>query len=88
MIPSTVKTLGEHSFPSNGALKELTIPESVQTIKGNAFGGFMGNGSKVIMQSATPIGLSQSVGLQDAFVHVPKGSADAYRKASIWLPYS
>lgn len=84
MIPSTVKTLGEHSFPSNGALKELTIPESVQTIKGNAFGGFMGNGSKVIMQSATPIGLSQSVGLQDAFVHVPKGSADAYRKASIW----
>lgn len=84
MIPSMVKTLGEYSFPSNESLKELTIPESVQTIKGNAFTGFMGNRSKVIMQSATPIGLSRSVGLQDALVYVPKGSADAYRKASIW----
>ncbi len=83
-IPSTVKMLGERSFPYNESLMELTIPESVQTIKGNAFSGFMGNGAKVIMQSATPIGLSQSVGLQDALVYVPKGSADAYRKASIW----
>lgn len=84
VIPSTVKTLGEGSFPSNESLKELTIPESVQTIKGNTFSGFMGNRMKVIMQSATPIGLSQSIGLQDAFVYVPKGSAEAYRKASVW----
>lgn len=84
IIPSTVKTLGEYSFPPNESLNELTIPESVQTIKGNTFSGFMGNRMKVIMQSATPIGLSQSIGLQDAFVYVPKGSANAYRKASIW----
>lgn len=89
-IPSTVWTLGEHSFPSNVSLKELTIPESVQTIKKYAFssdendGYFSRNGAKVIMQSATPIGLSQSVGLKNALVYVPKGSADAYRKASIW----
>ena len=91
-IPSTVKTLGEGSFPSNESLKELTIPESVQTIKGNAFRGnseydhesFSRNGAKVIMQSATPIGLSQSIGLKNAFVYVPKGSAEAYRKASVW----
>lgn len=63
---------------------ELTIPESVQTIKGDAFNGFFGNGKKVILQSVTPIGLSQSIGLDRAFVYVPKGSADAYRKASIW----
>lgn len=92
VIPSTVKTLGEGSFPSNESLKELTIPESVQTIKGNAFRGnseydhesFSRNGAKVIMQSATPIGLSQSIGLKNAFVYVPKGSAEAYRKASVW----
>lgn len=84
MIPSTVKTLGEYSFLNNESLKELTIPESVQTIKGNTFSGFMGNGTKVIMRSATPIGLSQSIGLEDAFVHVPKGSAEAYRKADVW----
>jgi len=84
LILSTVKTLGEYSFPYNKSLKELTIPESVQTIKGNTFSGSMENGAKVIMRSATPIGLSQSIGLKDAFVHVPKGSAEAYRKASIW----
>ncbi len=89
-IPATVKTLGESSFPSNESLMELTIPESVQTIKGKAFsnndynGSFSRNGAKVIMQSATPIGLSQSIGLKDAFVHVPKGSAEAYRKADVW----
>ena len=32
-IPSTVKTLGERSFPYNESLMELTIPESVLTIK-------------------------------------------------------
>lgn len=36
-IPSTVKTLGERSFPYNESLMELTIPESVLTIKGEAF---------------------------------------------------
>lgn len=45
---------------------------------------FSRNGAKVIMQSATPIGLSQSIGLKNAFVYVPKGSAEAYRKASVW----
>lgn len=89
-IPSTVRTLGESSFPYNESLMELTIPESVQTIKGKAFynndynGSFSRNGAKVIMKSATPIGLSQSIGLKDAFVHVPKGSAEAYRKADVW----
>lgn len=58
-IPSTVKTLGERSFPYNESLMELTIPESVLTIKGEAFynGSFSGRGAKVIMKAEKPIGL-------------------------------
>ncbi len=93
-IPSTVRVLGEHSFPYNKLLRELTIPESVLTIQGNAFYGyvfdygsyenFSTNGAKVIMKASTPIGLSQSIGLQNAFVYVPNGSDEAYRHAAIW----
>lgn len=89
IIPSTVQLLGYHSFPYNESLQKLTIPESVLSIKGNAFSGnndynsFSRNG-KVIMKAVTPIGLPQSIGLGGVFVYVPKGSADAYRKAAIW----
>ncbi|WP_455632560.1 leucine-rich repeat domain-containing protein [Parabacteroides sp.] len=85
-IPSTVKTLGERSFPYNESLMELTIPESVLTIKVEAFynGSFSGRGAKVIMMAEKPIGLSQSIGLDNALVYVPKGSADAYRQAAYW----
>lgn len=85
VIPSTVITIAENSFPSNKYLRQLTIPKSVLTIKGEAFyGGFSSNGARVIMESPTPIGLSQSIGLRGALVYVPKGSAKAYREASIW----
>lgn len=85
-IPSTVKTLGERSFPYNESLMELTIPESVLTIKGEAFynGAFSGRGAKVIMKAEKPIGLSQSIGLENALVYVPKGFAKAYREAAFW----
>lgn len=85
-IPSTVKTLGERSFPYNKSLMELTIPESVLTIKGEAFynGSFSGRGAKVIMMAEKPIGLSQSIGLDNTLVYVPKGFADAYRQAAYW----
>ena len=85
-IPSTVKTLGERSFPYNESLMELTIPESVLTIKGEAFynGSFSGRGAKVIMQAEKPIGLSLSIGLENALVYVPKGFAKAYREAAFW----
>lgn len=85
-IPSTVKTLGERSFPYNESLMELTIPESVLTIKGEAFynGSFSGRGAKVIMKAEKPIGLSQSIGLENALVYVPKGFAKAYREAAFW----
>ena len=85
-IPSTVKTLGERSFPYNESLMELTIPESVLTIKREAFynGSFSGRGAKVIMKAEKPIGLSQSIGLENALVYVPKGFAKAYREAAFW----
>lgn len=85
-IPSTVKTLGERSFPYNESLMELTIPESVLTIKGEAFynGSFSGRGAKVIMKAEKPIGLSQSIGLENTLVYVPKGFANAYREAAFW----
>lgn len=85
-IPSTVKTLGEHSFSYNESLMELTIPKSVSTIKGEAFynGSFLGRGAKVILEAEKPMGLSQSIGLENALVYVPKGFADAYRQADFW----
>lgn len=86
-IPSTVKTLGTHSFPHNDFLTELTIPESVLTIKEHTFydGSFPeGKRAKVILKAEKPIGLSQSIGLENALVCVPKGSANAYREAAIW----
>lgn len=86
-IPSTVKTLGTHSFPHNDFLTELTIPESVLTIKEYTFydGSFpQGKRAKVILKAEKPIGLSQSIGLENALVFVPKGSAKTYREAAIW----
>ena len=84
-IPSTVMTLGEHSFPYNESLMELTIPTSVRTIKGKAFNGsFSGRGAKVIMEAAKPIKLSQSIGLDNSLVYVPKGSAKSYRLTDFW----
>lgn len=84
-IPATVMTLGEHSFPYNESLMELNIPASVRTIKGKAFNGsFSGRGAKVIVEAAEPIKLSQSIGLDNALVYVPKGSAKAYRLADFW----
>lgn len=84
-IPSTVTTLGESSFPYNESLMELIIPESVRTIKGGAFtGSFSERRAKVIMEAVQPIGLSQSIGLENAIVYVPKGFANAYRQAPFW----
>ena len=36
------------------------------------------------MKAEKPIGLSQSIGLENALVYVPKGFAKAYREAAFW----
>lgn len=84
-VPAKVKTIKEQAFPYNPSLKQVTIPANVLSIMGQAFYSNMGNqGLKVIMESPTPIGLSQSIGLNNVLVYVPKGSADAYRNAAFW----
>lgn len=84
-IPSTVQTIQANSFPFNQYLKTITIPSSVKSIQPNAFSG--GAPKRIIMESATPIGLSSSIGLGNSIVIVPEEGLEAYKSAAVWKDY-
>ena len=93
-IPSSVLTIQSSAFPYNTNLKKLTIPESVKSIQPDAF---LRNESTypyanpiytVIMEAATPIGLSANIGLNSAIIYVPRGALEAYKGTAIWKDYT
>ena len=93
-IPNSVLTIQASAFPYNKSLKKLTIPESVKSIQPDAF---LRNESTypyanpiytVIMEAATPIGLSSDIGLSKAIIYVTKGALSAYKAAAIWKDYT
>ena len=86
-IPSDINSIASNAFiEKNYYLQKITIPSSIKQIKAYAFSSDY-NGT-IIMESATPIELSESIGLENAIISVPKGSAEEYRKYNIWKDYN
>lgn len=86
-IPSDINSIASNAFiEKNYYLQKITIPSSVLQIDNNAFTpGFSGF---IIMESSTPISLSEPIGLENAIIIVPKGSAEKYREYNIWKDYN
>lgn len=86
-IPSEINSIASNAFIDiNYLLQKITIPSSVLHINNKAF--TPGYNGLIIMESPTPIGLSESIGLENAIIVVPKGSAEAYRNYNIWKDYN
>ena len=86
-IPSEINSIASNAFIDiNYQLQKITIPSSVLHINNKAF--TPGYNGLIIMESPTPIGLSESIGLENAIIVVPKGSAEAYRNYNIWKDYN
>ncbi len=90
-IPSTAQIISDNAFQYNTNLKEVTIPSNVLSIESNAFGCNTYSESamnlKVIMESAQPIGLSGSIGLDNSIIFVPEEGLEAYKNAAVWKDY-
>ena len=86
-IPSEINSIASNAFIDiNYQLQKITIPSSVLHINNKAF--TPGYNGLIIMESPTPIGLSESIGLENAIIVVPKGSAEVYRNYNIWKDYN
>ena len=90
-IPSTTEIISENAFQYNTNLKEVTIPSNVLRIETNAFGASPRYGDKmnlkVTMESAQPIGLSESIGLENSIIFVPEEGLEKYKEAPVWKDY-
>ena len=94
-IPNDIVSITSGAFnTSNKTLQKITIPSSVKQIEPLAFcsndpfeehATYYG---AIILESSTPIGLSESIGLENAIIFVPKGSAKEYRNYNIWKDYN
>lgn len=94
-IPNNIVSIASGAFNTiNNILQKITIPSSVKQIEPLAFcsndpfeehATYYG---AIILESSTPIGLSESIGLENAIIFVPKGSAKEYRNYNIWKDYN
>lgn len=94
-IPNNIVSIASGAFNTiNNTLQKITIPSSVKQIEPLAFcsndpfeehATYYG---AIILESSTPIGLSESIGLENAIIFVPKGSAKEYRNYNIWKDYN
>ena len=86
-IPSEIVSIANNAFiEKNSYIQKIRIPSSVLQIESYAFNsGYTGF---ILMESSTPIGLSEPIGLENAIIVVPKGSAEEYRNYNIWKDYN
>ncbi len=82
IISNGVETINENAFYSS-QIKSVVIPQSVTTIKREAFGGCNYLESIKVL-NPTPITLTSEVFPNTAILYVPAGSKDAYENANYW----
>ena len=95
----TITKIGENAFEDNTVLKQVSIPETVESIGDRAFAGCT-NLSSIYVYAPKPIHLIsgvkartraggslsvfEGVDTKTCVVYVPAGSADKYRMAAGW----
>lgn len=84
-----LETLGDRAFHSNQRLKIVTLPSSLKEMGWGCFGGQ--SLKFVVVKTATPPVCdpnSFSVVYENVTIIVPKGSTEAYRKATCWNKFT
>ena len=91
ILPDGLKTVGRNAFQYCNDLTKLVIPQSVESISGNAFYCSSYSGNKIleiICQNPTPIPLSeQFANTTYSKLRIPFGSKDAYYEADYWRDF-
>lgn len=92
-IPASTQIIYIDAFPYNTHLKNVNIPSSVSEIEADAFGEkayyspSIRMNLKVTMESATPIKLDASIGLENSVIIVPEEGLEAYKSKDYWKDY-
>lgn len=91
IIPNSITTVEANSFYGCNNLTNITIPNSVTRIERSAFGDCP-NLSNVTVAWTTPLSDIGSdpfdrIDLSKVTLHVPDGTADAYRTADVWKDF-
>ncbi|MCF2659219.1 leucine-rich repeat protein [Parabacteroides distasonis] len=92
-IPTSTQIIYIDAFPYNTHLKNVNIPSSISEIEADAFGEkayyspSIRMNLKVTMESATPIKLDASIGLENSVIIVPEEGLEAYKSKDYWKDY-
>lgn len=91
-LPNTVQTIGESAFVNSQKIliTELTIPASVTSIEGYAFGSNNANQMTLTVLPTTPPTLGRNVFYLaiGSVIKVPAASVAAYKAADGWKDYA
>ena len=87
-IPGSVQSIGDYAFAFCSSLTSITIPNSVQSIGSNAFEN-CDKIKTVYLNCSIPPSLGNINSMpQNAIIHVPIGSGNAYKSATNWSYYA
>ena len=87
-IPGSVQSIGNSAFARCSSLTSITIPNSVQSIGSNAFEN-CDKIKTVYLNCSIPPSLGNINSMpQNAIIHVPIGSGNAYKSATNWSYYA
>ena len=85
-LPNSMRKIGEYAF-RKAKIKTLTIPENVDTIGQSAFYDCAQLASVTCLATTPPTNASGSRFFRDTYdfeLHVPCGTAQAYRSSQVW----
>ncbi|MDY4551053.1 MAG: leucine-rich repeat protein [Parabacteroides sp.] len=92
-IPASTQSIYIDAFPYNTHLRNVYIPSNISEIEPDAFGKTemyyppLRMNLKVTMESATPIKLDASIGLENSVIIVPEEGLEAYKSKDYWKDY-
>lgn len=98
----TITKIGESAFEDNTVLKQVSIPETVESIEDRAFAGctnlssiyvyapqpiYLINGVRARTRAVSSLSVFEGVDLNTCVVYVPAGCANKYRIADGWKDF-
>lgn len=91
MIEEGVKKIGDQSF-GNGSIYEIHIPSTVTVIKDWAFNANNPGFKDIYLYGLNPVDVNEkifngSVDYERCVLHIPYGTIDKYRNATVWSDF-